>query len=680
MASAATVIGLTGGIASGKSAVAALLRERGAAVVDADELARQVVAPGRPALAELVARFGPEILQPDGQLDRKKLGAIVFTDAQARADLGRITHPRIAQASQAAIAAAADAGAGIVFYEAALLVENGLHRNLDAVVVVAVPVQVQLQRLVQRDQLPLEAAEARIAAQLPLSEKLEAATWVIDNRHDPQALRREVERVVSAIEQRFGPIVRLGPAVAGAATQGDSEGERDRKDDSEGDRDRAATEGEREGAAPPAVATAPTTGHRPAPERCALVTGFPSVAARRIIERLVTSPPATKVCVLVSATHAGAAESFAESLGHNLGHSHSAHRHLPSIAVLVGDVASIHLGLSSAEYQALTRELTLVHHLCGVDMTWGSEALARRAMITGTEAIMDLARNALRLQRLVHWSSAMVSGLREGLVLESELVRDPGFAHPRLHMLCDAEALAQAAARQVPVTVLRPSLIVGDSRTGEVDRSAPWFDGLYRLIERIAAGTEVRAHPSPRGLPSRLWQAAVAHLPAARAPVHAAPIDFVVATAHALSSLDSAAGKTFHLTDPTPMRADELVMKITELCGTTRDRASRARLGPQLRAAVRWWRDRSPDAAAAPVWGPEVRYDQRNTLAGLELTGMTCPTLSSYLDKLVQTVLAGEPPQGADRGDEGADGGGDRGGDRGAGGGADEGVDDPLAP
>src|SRR2546430_8746367 len=104
-----------------------MLEERGAAIVDADQLARKVVEPGQPALAELVARFGPAILTPDGQLDRKRLAAIAFSDHAARADLGRITHPRIAAASQQAIAEWADAGANVGFYQAALLVQNHAH-------------------------------------------------------------------------------------------------------------------------------------------------------------------------------------------------------------------------------------------------------------------------------------------------------------------------------------------------------------------------------------------------------------------------------------------------------------------------------------------------------------------------------------------------------------------------
>jgi dephospho-CoA kinase len=204
VASPAIVIGLTGGIASGKSAVAARLRQRGAAVIDADELARLVVAPGQPALAEIAARFGAEMITAEGQLDRKRLGAAVFADAAARKDLERITHPRIAAAGQAEIARRAAAGARIVFYEAPLIVEKGLHRAMAALVVVAAPPDVQLARLMRRDGSAEAEARARIAAQLPLEQKLEAATWVIDNGGDATALDAEVARVVHAIEGRFG--------------------------------------------------------------------------------------------------------------------------------------------------------------------------------------------------------------------------------------------------------------------------------------------------------------------------------------------------------------------------------------------------------------------------------------------------------------------------------------------
>ena len=200
------MIGLTGGIASGKSTVARMFAERGAAVIDADQLARQIVEPGQPALAELIARFGPQILTPAGALDRKRLGAIAFADPAARADLGRITHPRIAAASAAAIATWSDAGAQVVLYEAALLVENRAHAGLAGLIVVATPPDVQRRRLIERDGLAPAEADARIAAQAPLADKLAVATWVIENTGDRAALEAEVTRVAAAIEAAHGPL------------------------------------------------------------------------------------------------------------------------------------------------------------------------------------------------------------------------------------------------------------------------------------------------------------------------------------------------------------------------------------------------------------------------------------------------------------------------------------------
>lgn len=202
----ARVIGLTGGIASGKSTVANLLRQRGGVVVDADQIARQVVEPGQPALSDLVARFGDQILAGDGTLDRKRLAAIAFANPAARADLDRITHPRIAEASAQAIAEAAHAGAKVVFYEAALLVENGAYRGLSGLIVVAAAPETQEARLIGRDAMSAEAARARIAAQAPLADKLAAATWVIRNDGAPEVLASQVDDVVADIERESGSI------------------------------------------------------------------------------------------------------------------------------------------------------------------------------------------------------------------------------------------------------------------------------------------------------------------------------------------------------------------------------------------------------------------------------------------------------------------------------------------
>ncbi len=198
------VIGLTGGIACGKSTVAAILRELGAPVIDADELARRVVEPGSPGFAEVIQRFGREVVGPDGALDRKKLGAIVFADPEARRDLNAITHPRIAAASQSEMVKLAAAGATIVIYEAALLVENKIHLGLQGLIVVAAPPEVQLARLIARDRLSEAEAAARIASQLPLADKLAVADWVVDNGGDVDDTRRQVVELWTRIQAHDG--------------------------------------------------------------------------------------------------------------------------------------------------------------------------------------------------------------------------------------------------------------------------------------------------------------------------------------------------------------------------------------------------------------------------------------------------------------------------------------------
>jgi dephospho-CoA kinase len=199
------VIGLTGGIASGKSTVARLLRELGAPVVDADELARRVVLPGEPAYLDIVQEFGPSVVATDGTLDRKRLADVVFSDADKRKRLQAITHPRIAQLGQAETAAYAARGAPIVVYEAALLVENGLHKVLGGTIVVSATPEQQLARAVARDGMTEEAARARIASQLPLGDKLAVATHVIDNSGPPGETRRQVEALWRELNAEASP-------------------------------------------------------------------------------------------------------------------------------------------------------------------------------------------------------------------------------------------------------------------------------------------------------------------------------------------------------------------------------------------------------------------------------------------------------------------------------------------
>lgn len=193
------VYGLTGNIGSGKSTVARMLKARGVPVIDADQIAREVVQPGRPALEEIARRF-PGVIQPDGTLDRKALGARIFAEAREREALNRIVHPRIAEEVSARLAALAGAGHRTAVYEAALIVENGLHEGLDGLIVVLAPPEVQIDRLKRRDGMSEEEARARIDAQLPAAEKLQHARFVLENSSSEADLEAQVERLVKQLE------------------------------------------------------------------------------------------------------------------------------------------------------------------------------------------------------------------------------------------------------------------------------------------------------------------------------------------------------------------------------------------------------------------------------------------------------------------------------------------------
>jgi dephospho-CoA kinase len=193
------VFGLTGGIGSGKSTAAELLRQHGVPVVDADELAREVVAPGTVGLTEVVEAFGADVLGPDGALDRKRLGARVFSDPEARKRLNSITHPLVRQLSQVRFTELGASGVELAAYDVPLLFEVGLDAVLRPVVLVAASVAPQLARIRARDGLSEADARARIAAQLPLEEKRRRADYVLENDGTLESLDAQVSALISKL-------------------------------------------------------------------------------------------------------------------------------------------------------------------------------------------------------------------------------------------------------------------------------------------------------------------------------------------------------------------------------------------------------------------------------------------------------------------------------------------------
>lgn len=200
------VIGLTGSIGCGKSTVSQYLADLGAKVIDADQVAREIVAPGTPALAEIVESFGREILNQDGTLNRKKLGAMVFTDAQALARLNRITHPRIVETIrrlEQSFRDRPDAHQKLLVVDAPLLIEVGLDEGVDEIWVVLVDPVKQAERLSERDSLGREEIKRRIASQMPQSEKLRYARRVIDNSGSLEETHKQVDRHLAALKRIF---------------------------------------------------------------------------------------------------------------------------------------------------------------------------------------------------------------------------------------------------------------------------------------------------------------------------------------------------------------------------------------------------------------------------------------------------------------------------------------------
>jgi thioester reductase-like protein len=387
--------------------------------------------------------------------------------------------------------------------------------------------------------------------------------------------------------------------------------------DNSGDRDQLAAEVERvvaEIEAKHGAIKAPSRGNGPTPSQrpreVALVTGFPAFTARRMIAKLLAAEPDTKLFVLARDKFAPEADALLDQLKAG-----------DRAEVLVGDVCDMDLGLSSVEYRALSKELTWIHHLAGIYFMGVDEPTMRRVNVGGTRNVLDLARDAVQLERLVHWSTTTVSGGRSGMVYEEDLEAGQKFHNGYERSKYEAEKLVRAAMRQLPITIVRPSIIVGDSKTGEIDR----LDGPYYLMVLIATNTSgLRLPILGRG----------------EAPLHVVPIDYVIDAAWQVAHSQGAAGKTFHLVDPEPLSARDVFEGVSEHAKTEKPRGSIPR--PLARAVLKTpglaRLGRGP-LAFLDLIDHTVHYDQSNTAQALAGTTIRCPPLNEYLPVLVQHVL-----------------------------------------
>jgi thioester reductase-like protein len=345
-------------------------------------------------------------------------------------------------------------------------------------------------------------------------------------------------------------------------------------------------------------------------DRVHLVTGYPGFLGKRLVRRLLTDPrerPRRLVC-LVQPRHAAAARADLATLP------------APEAEIVEGDVTHMHLGLSGAEWRALAEEVTNVWHLAAKTRLGVGVDVLRQVNIEGTRNVLELCRGARRLERLVHFSTAFVSGTRVGVILEDELAVGQRFHNDYEETKYLAELLVRRAQSELPVTVLRPSIVVGDSRTGEIDR----FDGPYALAILLVA--------SPLAVPLPLPGDAVG-------PLNVVPVDFVVDAAVAISRHPAAAGRTVHLVDPAPMSARWVYQLIAARAGKKLPPVSVPHLAFQALLQFPFLERLSRTHRPAIEYVNHLAiYNPRTLLDLLDGTGIRCPPIGTYLDRLIEFV------------------------------------------
>jgi thioester reductase-like protein len=346
-------------------------------------------------------------------------------------------------------------------------------------------------------------------------------------------------------------------------------------------------------------------------EEVVLVSGFPSFRGRKMVEQILVASPATMVYTVVHPKLADQAKAFVEQLG-------SGQR--SRLVLYEGDAAAIDLGLSGADYRGLAGRVDRIHHVAQVTYPGVSRKVAELVNVGAMREIIEFGRVCERLKCIVVHSSAQVSGSRTGLVLEDELAARQTFRSAVEETLARAERLARAAMSELPIAVVRPTQIVGDSRTGEVDR----FDGPYLLMLLILNAPQ----DFPVLLPAR-----------GDAPMNIVPIDYVVQAAHSIGMSPQSIGKTFHLTDPKPLTVRQVFQLVAQSGGRRLpggfipSRLTKALLSaPGLHLV-----SKSPRAFIDTITTP-VRYDTRNTEDVLAGSNLQCPPFESYVDALVSFV------------------------------------------
>ncbi|OIP29737.1 MAG: hypothetical protein AUK47_26840 [Deltaproteobacteria bacterium CG2_30_63_29] len=347
------------------------------------------------------------------------------------------------------------------------------------------------------------------------------------------------------------------------------------------------------------------------PERVVLITGLPTFAARHLLLTLVEREPNSNYYIIVP-----------EHLRERLQSSLTAP--LPdNVSVFTGDTVQIDLGLSGPEYVEIIDNVTDVYHMASIFYIGVDVKQARRVNVDGTLNMLQAASEMPNLNRFNHFSTAFVSGDRTGVIMESELNLGQKFRNPFERTKYEAEILIQKWRERLPITIFRPTLIVGDSRTGEIDRTS--MSGPYTLMKTMLGAPVDVAIPLP-GKGDK--------------PLNLVPIDWVCESIHVLSRLEEAVDKTFHLADSNPLSA-RAVFELVAVAGDRRLPRGRvpyplSKLVLDLPFIKRLF---LPHKQFLEDFNQLAIFNLLNTTTLLEGQGRTCPPLSTYIGRLVRYMV-----------------------------------------
>lgn len=334
------------------------------------------------------------------------------------------------------------------------------------------------------------------------------------------------------------------------------------------------------------------------------VTGYPGFIGKRLVKHLAATDPKGKIYLLVQPKFLREAEGYVDRLG-------------AKVELLTGDIIDMHLGLAGEEYTRLTQEVTQIFHLAAISYLGMPREIARKVNVEGTRNVLELGRDCKQLQRFNHFSTCYVSGDRVGVIAEDELEMGQSFRNVYEETKYEAEKLVHKAMDGLPITIYRPSTVVGDSATGEIDR----FDGPYYLGMLLVLSPLVVPLPLPgNGV----------------APLNVVPVDFLVKAVEILSKNPAAVGRTLHLVDPNPMSARRVYELIAERAQKKLPRFNlSARAADVVLRLPGIEKLARPQRAAINYVNHLALYNCHSALELLDGTGVRCPPLSTYLDKLV---------------------------------------------